>query len=136
MAISAFELFTIDIGPSSSLIVGPMRASRLFVELLRAVGRLEQVKDFTVELLGSLGSLGDRRPTDVPAEPFELKAVMRADRHARVRGEPGDLPDLAIEGLVTGRQRLRREHLAVLLRPDRDAVGERRTQQLFHRPGF
>ena len=31
MAVSAFDLFKIGIGPSSSHTVGPMRAARLFV---------------------------------------------------------------------------------------------------------
>lgn len=31
---------------------------------------------------------------------------------------------------------MQREHLATLLRPDSDAVGDRRTQELLHRPGF
>jgi hypothetical protein len=46
------------------------------------------------------------------------------------------LPTPGIERLVTGRQRLQREHLAPLLRPDGDAVGDRRTQELFHPAGF
>jgi hypothetical protein len=65
----------------------------------------------------------------------------------------GDLTDPVIEGLVTGRQRLQREHFATLLRPDSAAVGgpllrilcsrhscihahHRRTHELFHRPGL
>lgn len=53
-----------------------------------------------------------------------------------MQGEPGDLANPVIERLVTCRQRLQCEHLATLLRPDGDAVGDRRTQELFHRPGF
>ncbi|WP_368660329.1 serine dehydratase beta chain, partial [Kocuria sp.] len=32
MALSALDLFSVGIGPSSSHTVGPMRAARLFVE--------------------------------------------------------------------------------------------------------
>ena len=41
MAISAFDLFKIGIGPSSSHTVGPMRAARRFVLALRERGLLE-----------------------------------------------------------------------------------------------
>lgn len=45
----------------------------------------------------------DGRPTDVAAEPFELLALIRTGRHARVQGESGHLADVV---LVIGRQRL------------------------------
>ena len=41
MAISAFDLFSVGIGPSSSHTVGPMRAAHTFAEGLRADGLLE-----------------------------------------------------------------------------------------------
>ena len=41
--VSALDLFSIGIGPSSSHTVGPMRAARLFLEPLRASGALERV---------------------------------------------------------------------------------------------
>jgi hypothetical protein len=41
-----------------------------------------------------------------------------------------------IKRLVKGRQRLQREHLAPLLWADGDAVGDRRTPELFNRTGF
>ena len=40
MIISAFDMFSIGIGPSSSHTVGPMRAAKLFTENLAASGRL------------------------------------------------------------------------------------------------
>ncbi len=54
MAISAFDLFTIGIGPSSSHTVGPMRAAGMFAESLPAEG----VSGLRVELFGSLGATG------------------------------------------------------------------------------
>ncbi len=58
MTISAFDLFKIGIGPSSSHTGGPMTAAYLYTELLRAEGLLEQVERVQVELFGSLGVTG------------------------------------------------------------------------------
>ncbi|HUC57526.1 MAG TPA: L-serine ammonia-lyase [Streptosporangiaceae bacterium] len=58
MAISAFDLFKIGIGPSSSHTVGPMRAAALFAGSLTADGVLNQVARVHVELFGSLGATG------------------------------------------------------------------------------
>ena len=58
MAVSAFELFKIGIGPSSSHTVGPMRAARRFAERLERRGLLDDVAGVTVELFGSLGATG------------------------------------------------------------------------------
>jgi L-serine dehydratase len=56
--ISAFDMFSIGIGPSSSHTVGPMRASRLFVKDLQDKGLLSQTTEVKVELFGSLGQTG------------------------------------------------------------------------------
>ena len=58
MAISAFELFTIGIGPSSSHTIGPMRAARRFVQSLDEEGRLDKVYQVQAKLYGSLGATG------------------------------------------------------------------------------
>ena len=58
MAISVFDIFKIGIGPSSSHTVGPMRAARTFVDLLRNDGLLADVNEVVVELYGSLGLTG------------------------------------------------------------------------------
>ncbi|MGL5908708.1 MAG: serine dehydratase beta chain, partial [Phycicoccus sp.] len=58
MAISAFDLFSVGIGPSSSHTVGPMRAAHTFVTGLRADGLLERVGRVRAELFGSLGATG------------------------------------------------------------------------------
>lgn len=58
MAISAFDLFSVGIGPSSSHTVGPMRAAATFVEGLRAEGVLTRVGRVRAELFGSLGATG------------------------------------------------------------------------------
>jgi len=56
--VSALDLFSIGIGPSSSHTVGPMRAARAFVEGLVDDGRLDAVRRVTCSLYGSLGATG------------------------------------------------------------------------------
>lgn len=56
--VSAFDLFSIGIGPSSSHTVGPMRAALDFTGRLEASGRLTEVERITCVLYGSLGSTG------------------------------------------------------------------------------
>lgn len=56
--ISALDLFTIGIGPSSSHTVGPMRAALLFAEALHAEGKLTLTSRVSVNLFGSLGATG------------------------------------------------------------------------------
>ncbi|MDR6908065.1 L-serine dehydratase [Agromyces sp. 3263] len=56
--VSALDLFSIGIGPSSSHTVGPMRAARAFAERLADEGILDRVSRVTCSLYGSLGATG------------------------------------------------------------------------------
>ncbi|KAI0691238.1 L-serine ammonia-lyase [Cytidiella melzeri] len=56
--ISAFDLFSIGVGPSSSHTVGPMRAGKIFINDLNELGLLEQVKMVKITLYGSLAATG------------------------------------------------------------------------------
>jgi L-serine dehydratase len=56
--VSAFELFSIGVGPSSSHTVGPMRAALDFATRLRAGGMLERAASVSCVLFGSLGATG------------------------------------------------------------------------------
>ena len=56
--VSAFELFSIGVGPSSSHTVGPMRAALDFAERIVATGRLTDVARVSCVLYGSLGATG------------------------------------------------------------------------------
>ncbi|MDQ0644329.1 L-serine ammonia-lyase, iron-sulfur-dependent, subunit alpha [Microbacterium murale] len=56
--VSAFDFFSIGVGPSSSHTVGPMRAALDFARRLRATGTLTQVTRVTCTLYGSLGATG------------------------------------------------------------------------------
>jgi L-serine dehydratase len=78
MTISAFDLFKVGIGPSSSHTVGPMRAAYSFVSRLRDEGLLGRVAGVRCELFGSLGATGHGHGS--------VKAV--------VLGLEGEQPDL------------------------------------------
>jgi len=64
MAVSAFDLFKIGIGPSSSHTVGPMRAARMFVARLAHDGALARTVRVKAELYGSLGATGKGHGSD------------------------------------------------------------------------
>jgi len=78
MAISAFEMFKVGIGPSSSHTVGPMRAALTFASGLQEEGLLARVRRVRAELYGSLGATGKGHGSD--------KAVLL--------GLEGEAPDL------------------------------------------
>lgn len=63
--VSAFQLFSIGIGPSSSHTVGPMRAALLFGKQVVERGHLFQVSSLSVELFGSLAMTGKGHATDI-----------------------------------------------------------------------
>ena len=87
MAISAFDLFKVGIGPSSSHTVGPMLAGYQFVETLKSEGLLFQVTRVSAEMYGSLGATGKGHGTP--------KAVLL--------GLEGELPDLVDVPTIAGR---------------------------------
>jgi L-serine dehydratase len=87
MAISAFDLFKVGIGPSSSHTVGPMLAANQFVKALKSHGLLDQVSRVTAELYGSLGATGKGHGTP--------KAVLL--------GLEGEVPDQVHVPTIAGR---------------------------------
>lgn len=64
MTLSALDLFTVGIGPSSSHTVGPMRAARTFASDLQHGGWVPSVARVQVDLYGSLGATGVGHGTD------------------------------------------------------------------------
>jgi L-serine dehydratase len=64
MFVSAFDLFKIGLGPSSSHTVGPMRAALRFVQELDGKGLLPRTAGVVVDLYGSLGLTGRGHGTD------------------------------------------------------------------------
>lgn len=65
MAISAFNLFSIGIGPSSSHTVGPMRAARLFAEEVTGESFFQNFIRIKIDLYGSLALTGKGHGTDI-----------------------------------------------------------------------
>jgi L-serine dehydratase len=64
-AISAFDIFKIGVGPSSSHTMGPWRAAQRFLERCRASGDFERIERIRVDLYGSLAKTGKGHGTDV-----------------------------------------------------------------------
>ncbi|KAH9935870.1 L-serine ammonia-lyase [Epithele typhae] len=86
--ISAFDLFSIGVGPSSSHTVGPMRAGKIFIGDLEEVGLLDKVKTVKITLYGSLAATGSDPETiatgTIPsryAGILENKTLMLGGRH-------------------------------------------------------
>ena len=94
MAVSAFDLFKIGIGPSSSHTVGPMRAARLFAGRLASSGQLAATSRIHIELYGSLGATGKGHGSDTAVllglsghEPDSVDVDQVPDYLARIRAE-------------------------------------------------
>ncbi|MET1004042.1 MAG: L-serine ammonia-lyase [Propionibacteriaceae bacterium] len=92
MALSALDLFSVGIGPSSSHTVGPMRAARRFVLTLRELELLAHTERVHGQLFGSLGATGHGHGSDravllgLEAEDPETVDIDRAlQRVAQVR---------------------------------------------------
>ncbi|CAM5548788.1 L-serine ammonia-lyase [Streptomyces aurantiogriseus] len=92
MALSAFDLYSVGIGPSSSHTVGPMRAARRFVRLLNDGGLLPSVSRVRAELFGSLGATGHGHGSDKAVvlgledeDPATVDTDQADSRVARVR---------------------------------------------------
>jgi len=128
MSISAFDLFTIGIGPSSSHTIGPMRAAKLFVDGLKEQGVLHKVGRIKADLYGSLGATGKGHGSD--------KAILL--------GLNGDLPETVDVDTVTQQLEqirsakmvsLNREHVIKIDEP-RDLVMHRRKTLEHHSNGM
>ncbi len=128
MTISAFDLFKIGIGPSSSHTVGPMRAAGMFVASLAADGEMDKVAGIRVELFGSLGATGHGHGS--------VKAVVLGLTGA----EPETVDPAAAGPLVdqvreTGRLRLPTGR-DIAFDVDEDIVLHRRKRLPFHSNGM
>jgi len=64
MFVSAFDLYRIGLGPSSTHTVGPMRAAQRFVHELEADGALFHARSLRVDLYGSVACTGREHGTD------------------------------------------------------------------------
>jgi len=112
MALSAFDLYSIGIGPSSSHTVGPMRAARTFADGLVSSGEVGRVARVRAELFGSLGATGHGHgsvkavllglqgddPATTDTTTYDARAAAVLDRHELrlagahpIRFEDGDV---------------------------------------------
>jgi L-serine dehydratase len=64
-AISAFDIFKIGIGPSSSHTLGPWRAAQRFLFSLQKTRKITDVRSIEVLLYGSLAKTGKGHGTDI-----------------------------------------------------------------------
>ena len=93
MALSALDLFSVGIGPSSSHTVGPMRAAKRFTDGLVRDGQLNAVARVRAELFGSLGATGFGHGSDkavilgLQGEDPETVDTDTADAHGNPLGE-------------------------------------------------
>jgi L-serine dehydratase len=112
MTISAFDLFKIGIGPSSSHTVGPMVAAAQFTAGLVAQNTLANVAKIKAEMFGSLGLTGNghgtpkavvlglmgERPSSVDIDKIdEIIADVAANNHLHLLGEQGKTIPFSIE---------------------------------------
>ncbi|WP_222266522.1 L-serine ammonia-lyase [Modestobacter marinus] len=128
MTISAFDLFKVGIGPSSSHTVGPMRAAATFVSRLSEEGLLERVTGVRCELFGSLGATGHGHGS--------VTAVVLG-----LEGERPDLVDPVTAGPRVdvvrreGELALAGQHV-IAFSVDQDVVLHRRKRLPFHTNGM
>jgi L-serine dehydratase len=126
--ISAFDLYKVGIGPSSSHTVGPMRAANIFVTRLASEGLLDRTAGLHAEMFGSLGVTGHGHGT--------VKAVILG-----LEGEQPDLVDPAsaeprVAAVDTDKVlRLGGKHL-IAFSMDDDLVLHRRKRLPFHSNGM
>ena len=117
MAVSAFDLFKIGIGPSSSHTVGPMRAARMFVSRLQADTQLSRTRRVYAQLYGSLGATGKGHGSD--------KAVLL--------GLAGLEPELVEVDAIPGVLKAIRDAKRLMLLGSHDIAFDERTDLIFHR---
>jgi L-serine dehydratase len=117
MAVSAFDLFKIGIGPSSSHTVGPMRAARLFALRLAHDGVLPHTARVHAQLYGSLGATGKGHGSD--------KAVLL--------GLAGHEPDTVDVDAIPALLEAIRSQSQLMLAGDQAVAFNEKTDLIFHR---
>ncbi|RFA19787.1 L-serine ammonia-lyase [Subtercola boreus] len=128
MSLSAFDLFSIGIGPSSSHTVGPMRAAHLFITRLQQDARLASVARVRVDLFGSLGATGHGHGT--------IQAVMLGLQGEQPHLVDPQTADVRVErSSAEGSLRLAGEH-PVPFDWRNDIVMHRRERLDFHSNGM
>jgi L-serine dehydratase len=128
VSISAFDLFKVGIGPSSSHTVGPMRAACSFALRLREEGLLAQVAHVRSELFGSLGATGHGHGS--------VKAVVLGLEGERPELVDPSTADARVESVRRGgKLALAGEHV-IAFSVDDDVILHRRKRLDFHTNGM
>lgn len=117
MSISAFDLFKVGIGPSSSHTVGPMVAAQGFIAELKLAGDLTRVVRIRAELYGSLGATG--------AGHGSPKAI--------ILGLEGELPDSVDVDQIDARVQTARSEGFLLLAGEHRIDFDYRNDLVMHR---
>ncbi|WP_454859547.1 L-serine ammonia-lyase [Promicromonospora soli] len=128
MALSAFDLYSVGIGPSSSHTVGPMRAAKAFADRLAKAGILQDVGRVRVELFGSLGATGHGH-----GSPKAVTLGLEGEDPATT---DTDLADLRLERLRTEQVLLLAGTHPVPFNLDEDLVMHRRRSLPAHPNGM
>jgi len=124
MSISAFDLFKIGVGPSSSHTVGPMVAARRFGAWLAERGLLNRVERVVVDLYGSLALTGKGHATDtaiILGLCGEDPATVDVDAVPALIAAVTTTKGLALSGVQP-----------VRFDPDTDMIFHQRERQAFH----
>ncbi|MBV8047229.1 MAG: L-serine ammonia-lyase [Paludibacterium sp.] len=115
--ISLFQLYKVGIGPSSSHTLGPMNASRRFVDGLRERGLLAKTTSVVIDVFGSLALTGLGHKTDV----------------ALLLGLMGELPDTVDVAAIPALIQQVRQSQRLRLGHDGPEVEFANTAMTFHR---
>ena len=119
--VSAFDLFKLGVGPSSSHTMGPMTAGARFVQRLADQGSLAQVVRVEVALYASLALTGRGHATD--------RAVILGLAGFVPASIDPDAADDALETITaSGRLRLGGEGREIAFDPSRDILWQGRTR--------
>ncbi|MGO4714486.1 L-serine ammonia-lyase [Bradyrhizobium sp. 2TAF24] len=111
MMLSAFDIFKVGIGPSSSHTVGPMRAALMFARRLDEDDLLARTARVEVELFGSLGLTGRGHASDLGVilglcgeTPDGVDPAIARERLAAI-AQTGELPLLGHHPVAFDRAR-------------------------------
>ncbi|MBB1202600.1 L-serine ammonia-lyase [Enterobacteriaceae bacterium 89] len=111
--ISAFDIFKIGIGPSSSHTVGPMNAGKSFIDRLAGSAQFSQMDRLSVDLYGSLSLTGKGHATDVA---IVMGLAGNTPQNVDIDSIPGFMQNVADSGLLAVAQGTRTVNFS--LNPD------------------
>lgn len=128
MAISAFDLFKIGIGPSSSHTVGPMKAARMFLARLADSSMLTSVARVQALLYGSLGATGKGHGSDTAV-------MLGLAGHEPETVDPDEVPAILAEISTRQQIKLNSQH-PIVFTPHNDIVFLRKEVLPLHANGM